>query len=164
MSDRKSRAALNTGNTHLYYLGDVRNGNVSHRDAVEDRPEFNGLLVDGHQAGPRGARCGCLCEDGVARRPAIEAQVAPSDHAVIVYTSGSTSLPKAVQHTQWNISRHPPELAKLFLIQPEDRMLPMLPAFWLGGMAMAMQVRQLQSLEVLVLRSNTRNVLARKES
>ncbi len=72
--------------------------------------------------------------------PATEAQVAPSDHAVIVYTSGSTSLPKAVQHTQWNISRHPPELAKLFLIKPDDRMLPMLPAFWLGGMAMALEV------------------------
>ena len=72
--------------------------------------------------------------------PAIEAQVAPSDHAVIVYTSGSTSLPKAVLHTQWNIARHPPELAKLFLIEPDHRMLPMLPAFWLGGMAMALEV------------------------
>ena len=71
---------------------------------------------------------------------AIEAQVAPSDEAVIVYTSGSTALPKAVIHTQWNVSRHPPELAKLFLLQPDDRMLPMLPAFWLGGMAMALEV------------------------
>lgn len=71
---------------------------------------------------------------------AVEAQVAPSEDAVIVYTSGSTSLPKAVVHTQWNITRHPPELAKLFLIKPDDRMLPMLPAFWLGGMAMFFQV------------------------
>ncbi len=71
---------------------------------------------------------------------AVEAQVTPSDEAVIVYTSGSTSLPKAVIHTQWNVSRHPPELARLFLIKPDDRMLPMLPAFWLGGMAMALQV------------------------
>ena len=43
MSDPKSRAALTTGNTHLYYLADARNGDVSHRDAVEDRPEFDGL-------------------------------------------------------------------------------------------------------------------------
>lgn len=71
---------------------------------------------------------------------AVEAQVAPSDEAVIVYTSGSTSEPKAVVHSQWNLTRHPPELAKLFLIDPDDRMLPMLPAFWLGGLAMAMQV------------------------
>ena len=71
---------------------------------------------------------------------AVESQVAPSDEAVIVYTSGSTALPKAVIHTQWNLARHPPELARLFLIQPDDRMLPMLPAFWLGGMAMALEV------------------------
>jgi len=71
---------------------------------------------------------------------AIERQVTPGEDAIIVYTSGSTSLPKAVVHSHWNASRHPPALAKLFLIKPEDRMLPMLPAFWLGGMAMLFQV------------------------
>ena len=82
----------------------------------------------------------CAGDFPAALLPQIEAQVAPSDDAVIVYTSGSTSLPKAVIHSQWTVSRHPTELARLFLVKPDDRMLPMLPAFWLGGMAMALEV------------------------
>jgi acyl-CoA synthetase (AMP-forming)/AMP-acid ligase II len=70
----------------------------------------------------------------------IEQEAAPSDDAVIVYTSGSTSLPKAVVHSQRTIARHPQELAQYFLIKPSDRMMPTLPAFWLGGMAMALEV------------------------
>lgn len=71
---------------------------------------------------------------------ALEAEVSAGEDAVMVYTSGSTAQPKAVVHSHWNVTRHPPELAKLFLIKPHDRMLPMLPAFWLGGLAMLMQV------------------------
>lgn len=71
---------------------------------------------------------------------AMEKEVSPGEDAVIVYTSGSTSLPKAVVHTQWNVTRHPPELAKYFLLKSDDRMMPLLPAFWLGGMAMALEV------------------------
>jgi acyl-CoA synthetase (AMP-forming)/AMP-acid ligase II len=70
----------------------------------------------------------------------IEEEVVPSDDAVVIYTSGSTSLPKAVIHRQWTLARHPPELAKLFLLKPEDRMMPLLPLFWVGGLAMALEV------------------------
>ncbi len=71
---------------------------------------------------------------------AIEQEVAPSEDAIIVYTSGSTSLPKAVVHTQWNVTRFPRALTKHFLLKPDDRMLPHLPTFWLGGLGMTMQV------------------------
>jgi acyl-CoA synthetase (AMP-forming)/AMP-acid ligase II len=71
---------------------------------------------------------------------AIEREVTPSEDAIIVYTSGSTSLPKAVVHTQWNVTRFPRELAKYFLLKPADRMMPHLPTFWLGGLGMTMQV------------------------
>jgi acyl-CoA synthetase (AMP-forming)/AMP-acid ligase II len=71
---------------------------------------------------------------------AIEQEVTPSEDAIIVYTSGSTSLPKAVVHTQWNVTRFPRELTKHFLLKPDDRMMPHLPTFWLGGLGMTMQV------------------------
>ena len=72
MSDPQSRT-LATGNTHLYYLGDVCNGDVSHRDAVKDRPDQDGLAIDPRQAGQVGAPYGCLSKVCVARRPAVEA-------------------------------------------------------------------------------------------
>jgi acyl-CoA synthetase (AMP-forming)/AMP-acid ligase II len=71
---------------------------------------------------------------------AIEQEVNPCEDAVIVYTSGSTSLPKAVVHTQWNVTRFPRALTKHFLLEPDDRMMPHLPTFWLGGLGMTMQV------------------------
>ena len=71
---------------------------------------------------------------------AVEREVTSSEDAIIVYTSGSTSLPKAVVHTQWNVTRFPRELAKYFLLKPDDRMMPHLPTFWLGGLGMTMQV------------------------
>jgi acyl-CoA synthetase (AMP-forming)/AMP-acid ligase II len=71
---------------------------------------------------------------------AIEREVTPAEDAIIVYTSGSASLPKAVVHTQWNVTRFPRELAKYFLLKSDDRMMPHLPTFWLGGLGMSMQV------------------------
>jgi acyl-CoA synthetase (AMP-forming)/AMP-acid ligase II len=71
---------------------------------------------------------------------AIEAEVSPADAAVVVYTSGSTARPKAVVHRHWAMARHSPELARNFVLTPQDRMMCLLPAFWLAGMSMVTQV------------------------
>jgi acyl-CoA synthetase (AMP-forming)/AMP-acid ligase II len=71
---------------------------------------------------------------------AIEQEVTPGDDAIIVYTSGSTGTPKAVVHRHWALARHSPELARHFLLRRDDRLLTILPGFWLAGMSMLLQV------------------------
>jgi acyl-CoA synthetase (AMP-forming)/AMP-acid ligase II len=71
---------------------------------------------------------------------AAEREVSPADEAIVVYTSGSTTRPKAVIHRQWAAARHPPELARQFALNSDDRMMCLLPAFWLAGMSMMLQV------------------------
>jgi acyl-CoA synthetase (AMP-forming)/AMP-acid ligase II len=69
-----------------------------------------------------------------------QSEVVPSDHAVVIYTSGSTAQPKAVVHHHWAVTRHPPVLAENFAITSDDRMMPLLPAFWLAGLSTMLQL------------------------
>lgn len=70
---------------------------------------------------------------------AVEREVTPADDAIVVYTSGSTARPKAVVHHHWALTRHPPELARNFALTPNDRMMCLLPSFWLAGMSTMLQ-------------------------
>lgn len=71
---------------------------------------------------------------------AIESEVVGSDDAVIIYTSGSSALPKAVVHTQRSAAQHSQVLAEHFVMRPSDRLMPLLPLFWVGGLTMALEV------------------------
>ena len=71
---------------------------------------------------------------------AVENEVSPSDDAFVVYTSGSTATPKAVVHGQWAVARQPRALAPIFLLTSTDRTMPLLPAFWMGGIVSALEV------------------------
>lgn len=70
---------------------------------------------------------------------AVEREVAPGDAAFVVYTSGSTAAPKAVVHDQRAVVTKPRALAPIFRMTGDDRTMPLLPAFWLGGIAAALQ-------------------------
>jgi len=99
-------------------------------------------------------------DDGEDLIRAMEAEVAPSDEAVIIYTSGSTSLPKAVLHPQRTVARHAQVLAEQFLITAESRMMPLLPLFWIGGLVMALEVLQAGGTLVYPDGRSTEDVLA----
>ena len=70
---------------------------------------------------------------------AVERAVTPGDDAFVVHTSGSTATPKAVVHSQGTAARQPQVLASYFQITADDRLMPLLPAFWMGGIAYALQ-------------------------
>jgi len=66
--------------------------------------------------------------------PAVEAEVTPSDPAVIIYTSGSTAEPKAVLHNHGTVVRQGLAMAGYMTYRPGDRCLTTMPFFWVGGL------------------------------
>ncbi|MCK9563285.1 MAG: long-chain fatty acid--CoA ligase, partial [Bacteroidales bacterium] len=71
---------------------------------------------------------------------AVEQAVVASDPAVVIYTSGSTAQPKAVVHCHWALACHSPVLARQFALHRDDRMMCLLPLFWLAGLSTMLQV------------------------
>lgn len=69
---------------------------------------------------------------------AIEAAVVPADLLVTTYTSGTTSDPKGVVHSQGSQVRHSGQLARLTRLSPQDRVFAGMPFFWVGGLTATM--------------------------
>ena len=122
-------------------LADAKAGALRIRQAPYLRSIW---LDDAEGLGWAGSHDGlkALGTDNDALIQEMESEVAPSDDAVIIYTSGSTSLPKAVLHAQRNVAGQAQVLAEQFLITAESRMMPLLPLFWVGGLTMALEVLQ----------------------
>lgn len=66
---------------------------------------------------------------------AVEAQVAPSDPMVIVYSSGSTAAPKGAVHSQGAVIAHPHNLAQFRDLADDDVIYTPMPLFWVGGLS-----------------------------
>jgi acyl-CoA synthetase (AMP-forming)/AMP-acid ligase II len=66
---------------------------------------------------------------------AVEAQVAPSDPILVVFTSGTTADPKAVVHSHGSVIRKMSREANAGLnAMFGGRVLCLMPFFWVGGM------------------------------
>jgi len=69
---------------------------------------------------------------------ALAAEVTPSDDAMIIYTSGTTSLPKGVLHLQRAPVLQSWRFAELMGLTGEDRLLTAFPFFWTAGICMSL--------------------------
>lgn len=78
--------------------------------------------------------------DGVpdAVLDAAIAAVTPADDAVIIYTSGSTELPKGVLHAHRSPALQSWRFASRQRLLPGDRVYSAFPFFWTAGFAMVM--------------------------
>ncbi len=68
----------------------------------------------------------------------VEASIAPSDLAIMIYTSGSMAEPKGVVHTHGALARHSHAISSLISIGRTDRVCATVPFFWVGGMLVTM--------------------------
>jgi acyl-CoA synthetase (AMP-forming)/AMP-acid ligase II len=64
----------------------------------------------------------------------VESEVSPADPLLVIYTSGSSSDPKAVVHTHGGaIRKMPPELGVCLAASRGGRSFCAMPFFWVGG-------------------------------
>jgi fatty-acyl-CoA synthase len=79
-------------------------------------------------------------EEGVsdALLDACCAEVEPFDDGVLIYTSGTTSTPKGVLHSQRAGVLQGWRFAELLRLGPEDRVYTTYPFFWTAGIAMSL--------------------------
>jgi len=66
------------------------------------------------------------------------AEVEPADDALLIYTSGTTSLPKGVLHSQRAGVLQGWRFADMLRLGPEDRVFTTYPFFWTAGIAMSL--------------------------
>ena len=69
---------------------------------------------------------------------ACEHEVTPADPMVVVYTSGSTSDPKAAVHAHGAVVRHAHNLWQMRDLTEDDVLYTPMPLFWVGGFSFAL--------------------------
>jgi len=88
----------------------------------------------------------------------VKSELHASDDAIIIYTSGSTTVPKAVVHTQ-SIARKAKPLAELQGVLRGHHIVPLAPMFWVGGMNILLESIAVGGVIVLPDGPSSRNAV-----
>jgi len=133
------------GNDHLAQLAQALPGlgNGDAAIAVPDAPFLRWVVcIGGDTQLPPWARSReWLDESGAlddAVLDAVEAAIVPSDIAMMIYTSGTTSDPKGVLHTHDTIVTKAQYLRHHLGFEDGERCFTLLPFFWVGGLTMSL--------------------------
>jgi acyl-CoA synthetase (AMP-forming)/AMP-acid ligase II len=70
----------------------------------------------------------------------VEAQVTPADWMLVIFTSGTTSTPKAAVHTHGNFLRHGANLARFTGFDTSTKSFCGMPFFWVGGVGLGLNM------------------------
>jgi acyl-CoA synthetase (AMP-forming)/AMP-acid ligase II len=106
---------------------------------LEAEPFLRSVWTWGERTRPWAGRVADLAARGAAVPDAVlracEAEVAPSDPMVVVYSSGSTSDPKGAVHSQGGVVRHAHNLWQMRDLADDDVLYTPMPMFWVGGLS-----------------------------
>ncbi|MET0249435.1 MAG: AMP-binding protein [Sphingobium sp.] len=111
------------------------------------------IWPDGPVPGWATGDSGGLTRVGQTVNPALleaaQAQIVPADPAVIIYTSGSTSAPKAVVHSHGNLVRQSFRISAYTAFQRGDRIVTTSPLVWVGGLVTSLLMANYQGAAMI---------------
>ena len=90
----------------------------------------------------------------------VEAQVHPSDPLLVIFTSGTTSEPKAIIHSHGTWVRHTKNYADNTGEQFGARLFAGMPFFWVGGVSMLVGTAMHRAQTLLCSESSDPDVIA----
>jgi acyl-CoA synthetase (AMP-forming)/AMP-acid ligase II len=105
---------------------------------LPEAPFLRRLFTWGEQTPPRWASAiedADLESASQAILESVQAEIHSSDVAAIVYTSGSTSVPKGIVHSQYSLLRQSIKQAHEKNYTNRDRIFSSMPFFWVGGLS-----------------------------
>jgi len=124
-----------------FYLSDLRAKALILAEGIDspaiDVARARGITVLRLRAGEK-AGLFALGESSEVPDPVAEVDLAePSDVALVMHTSGTTSRPKIVPLTQAHVTRSAANIARALALSPQDRCLNIMPLFHIHGLMAA---------------------------